>query len=128
MIFMQIGFKFPSQWQREKTKKDGILHGTNGEVAASKEEMKIRQKYIIFPVQVQNASELYIVIHVSNFDYFKAGLWENVILGDTQKLLKKQFYSIFVDLVVFGSLFIMGLYHLGLYINRKKDVSPLHFG
>ncbi|HNN80138.1 MAG TPA: adenylate/guanylate cyclase domain-containing protein, partial [Leptospiraceae bacterium] len=33
-----------------------------------------------------------------------------------------------LDLIVFSSLIIMGLYHLGLYMSRRKDTSAFHFG
>lgn len=43
-------------------------------------------------------------------------------ISDTSK------FKLSRDLLLFGILFIMGIYHIGLFIKRSKDRSPLYFG
>ncbi len=106
---------------------NGKLLSENGKTAQTKQEMEIRQRYTVFPVS-DSSSEFYIVIHNSNFHYYKAGLWQSAVLGTTKDIENGHLQNIALDLIVSSSLLIMGLYHLGLFMNRRKDRSPLYFG
>ncbi|MCB1180099.1 MAG: response regulator, partial [Leptospiraceae bacterium] len=70
---------------------------------------------------------LNILIKVSNFHHRNGGVWK-ITVGNKKHLLnlenQKQFYEIFL----LGSILIMGIYHLGLYFQRKKDKSTFWFG
>jgi serine phosphatase RsbU (regulator of sigma subunit)/GAF domain-containing protein len=68
-----------------------------------------------------------LVFHVSNFHHPQAGLWDNINLGQTDVVLNSKNKKQSFDLVVFGAFLIMGFYHLGYFLNRKKDASPLAF-
>ena len=68
-----------------------------------------------------------IVFQVSNFHHRRGGLWHVVTLGlekDIRALTEKR---IGFDLFLFGSILIMAFYHLGLFILRTKNRSPLYF-
>ena len=107
---------------------NGRLSASNGIVGKSAEEMFVRQQYIIFPGIKSTDTELTIIIHNSNFQYYKAGVWQSVILGEAKTIHEREFHSIAIDLIVISALLIMGLYHIGLYFNRRKDNSPFYFG
>lgn len=107
---------------------NGVLHAYNGRVAKTKEEMKIKQRYRTFRIEEKLEKELYIVVHNSNFHYYKSGIWQSLKLGETETLDRIQFQNYALDLIIFSALFIMGLYHTGLYIHRRVDRSPLYFG
>lgn len=107
---------------------NGILHSSNGKVGKTKEEMTISQRYTVFPVKERSRSELILVIHDSNFHYFKAGLWQSLVIGERETIHHRYFSNLSLDLIVASSLLIMGLYHLGLFLDRRKDKSPLYFG
>ncbi|MDJ0876944.1 MAG: PAS domain S-box protein [Desulfobacterales bacterium] len=68
-----------------------------------------------------------IMFHVSNFDHRRGGAWEVVKLGREQDIRKLFENSLSIDLFLFGCIFMMGLYHLGLFTLRAKDRSPLYF-
>ncbi|MCE9499850.1 MAG: hypothetical protein K8R21_05040 [Leptospira sp.] len=73
-----------------------------------------------------NANE--ILIHVSNFHESAAGIWNPIKIGPTTDIYRNVKKKFVLDLLVFTSIFTMGLYHFGLYFNRRKDSSAFHFG
>ncbi len=107
---------------------NGSLRASNGKVGKSADEMFVRQQYIIFPAIKTTDTELIIVIHNSNFHYYKAGVWQSVVLGEAKTIHEREFHSIAIDLIVISALLIMGLYHIGFFFNRRKDISPFYFG
>ena len=69
-----------------------------------------------------------IVIQVSNFHHRKGGVWEAIYLGSVDDVCAMREQVILVNLVLFGSIAIIGLYHLSLFMLRPDDQSPLYFG
>ena len=65
---------------------------------------------------------------VSNFHHRQGGMWEPILLGTPPQLKRILDRSLMVGFLLFGSILIMGLYHLGLYYMRRADTSPLFFG
>jgi adenylate cyclase len=103
-----------------------ILLASNGIVGTSKKTMKpqYRPHVVIFRTDKQ---KIRIVVQVSNYYYKKAGIFESITLGRGEQIIHKREKNIFFDYLIFGSIFIMALYHFGLYILRRKDPSPLYF-
>jgi PAS domain S-box-containing protein len=76
----------------------------------------------------ENADHLDILFHVSNFHHRRGGVWEAIQLGPEEQLRELRERRVGADFILFGSIFIMALYHLGLFFFRKVDRSPLYFG
>ncbi len=77
----------------------------------------------------QPASDILdIAIHVSNFHHRKGGAWDIITLGSAGSVIGAREWSLAWEVFLFGSLLIMGLYHLSLFILRKQDRSSLYFG
>jgi PAS domain S-box-containing protein len=74
-----------------------------------------------------STGRLEIVLLVANFHHRKGGMWEVSELGRETDIRQLQQRSLGFDLFLFGSIVIMGLYHLGLFVVRRKDRSPLYF-
>ncbi|MGK0289764.1 MAG: adenylate cyclase [bacterium] len=72
--------------------------------------------------------EFYIIVHVSNFSHYQGGMWISLKLGAAKNIFSTRGKQLAFDLFLFGSLFIMGLYHFGLFALRNKDLSSLYFG
>jgi PAS domain S-box-containing protein len=69
-----------------------------------------------------------IILQVSNFHHRRGGgPWEVISLGTEEEIRQIYEQRLSLDKFLFGSLFIMSLYHLGLFLFRKKDPSPLFF-
>jgi class 3 adenylate cyclase len=107
----------------------------NGEVGTEKKTVSLFQRYSIlnlsdleFYSEIESTRKILITIHVSNYHYHNAGLWNSLLLGTYQNIERKFVQKIALDIILFSALFIMGLYHIGLYINRRRDSSPFYFG
>jgi len=73
-------------------------------------------------------SRMEIILQVSNFHHRRGGgPWEVIRLGTEKEIRGNYTRRLSLDLFIFGSIFIMALYHLGLFLFRKKDRSPLYF-
>ena len=69
-----------------------------------------------------------IILQVSNFHHRRGGgPWEVIQLGTENEIREISERRISLDLFLFGSILIMALYHLGLFLFRRKDRSPLYF-
>ncbi len=75
-----------------------------------------------------NANRLEFIYQVSNFHHHRGGAWELLYLGTDEQLNKIRERRLALDLILFGSILIMGLYHLTLFLLRKNDVSLCFFG
>ncbi len=69
-----------------------------------------------------------ILLHVSNYHHRKGGAWETIVLGPLPVLHDMRERNLARDFFLFGSIFLMGAYHLVLFSLRKKDRSHLFFG
>ncbi|HEX3043476.1 MAG TPA: ATP-binding protein [Bacillota bacterium] len=80
---------------------------------------------VSFPVDGQL---LEVVVQISNFGFRRSGFFRAVVLG-TEKGIEDASRLLFgIDLFLFGSFVIMGVYHLGLFFFRRKDKVSLYFG
>lgn len=100
--------------------------GKNGKIGTSLETSEPQYRSQIYDFEV-NSDTLNVIFHVSNFHYRTGGLWESVELGTFEALQEKREKLLFFDLLLIGGIFIMGLYHLGIYLQRKEDRSSLYF-
>lgn len=105
---------------------DGKLLSENGKVGKSKEEAvpQALPRVVNFENQVGKTE---IVLQVANFTHSKGGIWSDIKLGteyQIQNLREKQAgRSLFLS----GALLMMGIYHLALFLLRRKDRAPLFF-
>lgn len=104
---------------------NGVLFSSKGKIGKTKEEMKPLTQSTFFSITYEK--EIDLVIHVSNFHHWKAGIRDPIQLGTTSAITNLYRRNFVFDLILFSSLFIMGLYHIGLFATRRSDKSPLHF-
>jgi hypothetical protein len=97
------------------------LPGTSSETSAPRYFPQMRK------VEIANA-QFDILFHVSNFHHRRGGAWEAAKFGEERALRTLYMRNVSIDLVLFGAIFIMALYHIGLTLFRKRDRSPLYFG
>ena len=75
-----------------------------------------------------DSNRLELIFHVSNFHHNRGGIWEEVHLGTHERLNRIRDRRLALDLIMFGGIFSLGLYHLTLFSLRKKDHTSLLFG
>jgi len=98
-----------------------------GQVSANKESYRPSNKLALpeFPV---SGETLEIILQIANFSTPYIGTWDSPILGTANALSKKRSGDLISTSLISGALLIMGLYHLGLFLLRKKDLTSLLFG
>lgn len=67
-------------------------------------------------------------MEISNFAHCKGGFWLPVQLGRMEQIQQQRDGRVLLEMFLFGSLFIMAVYHFSLYLLRRSDRSTLYFG
>ncbi|HEX7056998.1 MAG TPA: sensor histidine kinase, partial [Bacilli bacterium] len=105
---------------------NGKEAAVNGVVGENKERMIPRNVAQIVPIRASGTT-LELVLQVSNFVQRKGGLWQNIQLGESDQIAHDRELRLTTTLVFFTGLFVMGLYHLFLFLPRRSDRGPLYF-
>ena len=102
------------------------LVASNGRVGSNSEQSKPQYlpQVASFPIHSENT---YLTLQVSNFDHKKGGVWEPIRFGKEDDIRKIRTGKLAFELFLAGSLMVMALYHLGLFVLRRSDRSTLYF-
>lgn len=73
-------------------------------------------------------STLDIVIHVSNFAFRDGGIISSPLLGDQATLTHDTQRALGIQVFLASSLFVIGLYHMGIWSIRRNDLHALFLG
>lgn len=76
----------------------------------------------------QQEGELELIIQASNFNHRRGGIWKPLLLGNSDRVHQVREHQLISDLILFGGLLIIGIYHLMFFALRRKDKSPFYFG
>lgn len=106
---------------------NGELREANGVVGTNRGEMTPKNYAKVVAFQTDHR-EVEVLIHVSNFVQRKGGLWEEVRIGYAASVLLEREKAVVFESMMVACLFIMGFYHLALFLTRKKENSALFFG
>ncbi len=106
---------------------DGKKLAELGKVAASKEMSEPEAKpQSIFFTPKSDTTEL--IIQVANFYYGKGGITREIKIGTEANIKREKTQTTGISLFLIGAFVIMGLYHLGLFLLRKRNIPELFFG
>ncbi|GGF89377.1 sensor histidine kinase [Paenibacillus abyssi] len=106
---------------------EGRLIASGGEVADNKQDSSPGQYPKV--VSFQNGDGHHeMVVQVSNYDHRRGGIWTDFILGMSDEMEQYQMRVTAEQMVIFGSLVMVGFYHLGLFALRRKEKFTLWFG
>ncbi len=104
---------------------NGKLVARNGTVGKS--EAEERPQYLPQTAAVPYSKEVNLVVYISNHDHRNGGFQMPILLGDSTKIFAARDRARLANSFLAGALLIMGLYHLGLFLFRKKDKEVLWF-
>ncbi len=123
----RLGIKIPRIFTSYNLWVNEELIGSAGKVGESKGDMipQYLPQIALFEAQ-QGKNE--IVIQVSNFYHRSGGILESLTLGSEKQILDQRYKNIAHESFLFGSLIIIGAYHLALFFFRKKYYASLYFG
>lgn len=106
---------------------NGEQIASNGKVGKTNETMT--PEYLPQVVSFYcDQPEIELVVQISNFVHRNGGIWGAFTLGNEDHVRKIREKSMAFELALIGTFLIMFLYHVGLYVLRKKDQSSLYFG
>ncbi|MCP4753707.1 MAG: hypothetical protein GY866_22715 [Proteobacteria bacterium] len=106
---------------------NGMEIGSQGTVGASPKTSNPEDLRFVSMFQSKE-DQMEIVLQVSNFHHAKGGLRHSIQFGTERNIRTRRENSLAWDLFLFGGIFIMALYHLGLFLVRPQDKSTLFFG
>ena len=105
---------------------NGRLVAANGTVG--KTPKTVTPRFLLQEKYFQgNGPVMDMVLQVANFHHRKGGVWSPILFGAADQIQHRHVRQWVFDLLLFGSLLIMGVYHLGLLILRKDEPSALYF-
>ncbi|WP_168203283.1 diguanylate cyclase [Oceanispirochaeta crateris] len=120
------GFSFDGVGSAYTLWMNGQLLLKSGTVGTSKEQMvpnKIPQSAFF----KSSGEPLELVLHISNFHHKKGGFRNSLYVGLPNQIQSFQRNAWTLEAFTLGILFIMGLYHLSVFVFRKKFRSALYF-
>ncbi len=100
---------------------------SNGIVGKNRETMKPQYQSKIAIAQPDHGS-IELIMQISNFNHNRGGIWNIFHFGTINQINKIRDENLIFEFILFGSIFIMGFYHFGLFILRRKERSTLYFG
>lgn len=105
---------------------NGESYGGQGTPADNREDM-VPGNYSKVYFFETDSPILDVVIHVSDYYQRSAGLWESVHIGTASDVMAERESNTLIQMFLLGGIFLIGLYHLILFLIRSKDPGPLYF-
>ncbi len=105
---------------------NGVTIGESGKVGktASAYEPNTKMGYIPLP---DNQTQIDVLFQVASFDYVYAGFTDDIIIGKTETLTQHVFTLKILDALIFGFAIALGIYHLVIFLFRRKEKNLLYF-
>lgn len=100
---------------------DGRLLGGAGRVGTTPESSRPDTRPSLFFLSRPSDGELELVLQVSNFHHRNGGIWHGLYLGDHAGILDYVRSIRLRDAFLAGVIFIIGIYHAGLFAMRRND-------
>lgn len=100
---------------------------SSGQIGTNRDEMIPKNVPQVVYFQ-PDSEQVELVIQVSDFYQRKSGLWDSIRLGEPEGIALFRERRVAVELIVAGSLVVMGLYHISLFLFRRKELASLFFG
>jgi PAS domain S-box-containing protein len=97
-------------------------------VAGESMETSVPSQHPVLLSFTPDSDRIVLLIQVSNFHHRRGGLWELITLGHEEQLARLHERDRGLDFFLLGGIFIMAVYHLGLFLARRKFRSTLYFG
>ncbi len=123
-----IWFKIPDMSIAYDFYVNGSKIAANGRVGKTEQTMTPFRKPLIAH-HLTDGHKMEIVLHVSNFQYKRGGIWKKIRVGTENDIKRLWLKNVILDIFVFSSLLMIGLYHIVFYFIRKRDSSSqFYFG
>ena len=71
--------------------------------------------------------KIQLIVQISNYNHRTNGFFQTPKLGKEENILREKILNFIFDIIIFGAVLIMALYHLGLFFLRTKNKAALAF-
>ncbi|WP_379217953.1 ATP-binding protein [Paenibacillus sp. GCM10012303] len=123
----RLALRLPTIFHAYKLWVNGELLAEVGAVGQDKSSVtpQLSTKLVFF--QPEN-DRVELVMQVANFHHKRGGITKYIELGGSDVLTVRTNLRIAAEMFITASLLVIGLYHLLLFVLRRKDRAPLYFG
>ncbi|MGE5701645.1 MAG: ATP-binding protein [Clostridia bacterium] len=123
----RLALRLPSIFHAYKLWVNGELLAEAGAVGQDKSSVRpqLVTKLVFF--QPEN-DRVELVMQVANFHHMRGGITKYIELGGSDVLTVRTNLEIAAEMFITASLLVIGVYHLLLFVLRRKDKAPLYFG
>ncbi len=123
----RLALRLPTIFHAYKLWVNGELLAEVGVVGPDKSSVtpRLATRLVFFQPE---RDQVELVMQVANFHHKRGGITSNIELGGSDVLTVKTKLRIAADMFITASLLVIGLYHLLLFILRRKDRAALYFG
>lgn len=123
----RLALRLPTIFHAYKLWVNGELLAEVGEVGQDKSSVtpRLATKLVFFQ---PGSDTVELVIQVANFHHKRGGITTSIELGGSNVLAAKTTRKVAAEMFITASLLVIGVYHLLLYMLRRKDRAPLYFG
>lgn len=126
-----IAIKIPIMSSAYKLWVDDRLVAQNGKVSHEAASAVPENRPLLAPVIAPDGDgsdkSITVTVHVSNYHMHKGGMRVSLYLGPEQEMLERERRQHGIDIFVFGSVAIICLYHLFLFVLRREEKSLFWF-
>lgn len=124
----EYGLRIPNANSALRVFVDGRLLAEVGSVSLRDDGAYCPSNGIAFGTFRSSGGPTELIMQVANFSTPYIGTWDSILLGSARRIEAKRRDDLITASLVSGALLIMGLYHFGLFLLRKKDRTSLIFG
>jgi signal transduction histidine kinase/DNA-binding NarL/FixJ family response regulator len=96
-------------------------------VIGTSQEATVSRKHPLELYLSSGGTELELVIKIANYRYIYSGIKYPLLLGTDEQIRNAAFFDIFFDFFFITAIFLIFLYHLGLFFFRKTEYGALFF-
>lgn len=122
--YENVGIKIPMIWSAAKIFINGNIIYETGKVGDRQEfKNRILSKYLKIP----KTSEIDLVVQVSNYSLFVAGILKSFKIGFYEDIKQSFEVASIASLMWIACVLLMALYHIVIYVFRRKNKSTLFF-
>ncbi|MFH2128840.1 MAG: 7TM diverse intracellular signaling domain-containing protein, partial [bacterium] len=97
----------------------------NGKIGTSAKSMEPRYLSRVAAFK-PSGPDIEILLRVSNFMHRRGGVWRAIIMGDHDTITQLRDNSIAKDWMLSAGLIILGMYHLAVFFQRRKDTEAFY--
>lgn len=120
-----MAIKVPDMSSSYRLYIDGELVSSNGSAAISMEEEMAQWKPLVKTIGTRS-DYMEIVVHVSNFHHMKGGMWESILLGTEEAIVKNRELNLMMSFILVGVLFISAFYYLIIFSVMQSNMASLY--